>query len=251
MEDNIWHTMYPWFLFQWVGNWATQTVWKVSSFLKTLGYIKSEIDHRSTLKLWNWSKMSIFQTWRMGWNGFLIYREFTRNGLHFHFVGTSLSGSKVHDVPKRPVNRPITVLFVPPPLQKKTLISQVKTLQKFETATKSSFATNLWPSMTIKPQLVLWFYAFSNFSQSFQPPIALRDSKNCVAWTTTSMGFWHIWRSDWLDCCRICGAPFVHDAFFCNDTMNRPHPWNIWTPIPHSSMMSCCNYHHFPTKQGA
>ena len=167
MEDNIWHTMYPWFLFQWVGNWATQTVWKVSSFLKTLGYIKSEIDHRSTLKLWNLSKMSIFQTWRMGWNGFLIYREFTRNGLHFHFVGTSLSGSKVHDVPKRPVNRPITVLFVPPPLQKKTLISQVKTLQKFETATKSSFATNLWPSMTIKPQLVLWFYAFSNFSPKF------------------------------------------------------------------------------------
>ena len=55
---------------------------------------------------------------------------------------------------------------------------------------------------------------FPIFPQSFQPPIALRDSKNCVAWTTTSMGFWHIWRSDWLDCCRICGAPFVHDVFF-------------------------------------
>lgn len=149
MEDNIWHTMYPWFLFQWVGNWATQTVWKVSSFLKTLGYIKSEIDHRSTLKLWNWSKMSIFQTWRMGWNGFLIYREFTRNGLHFHFVGTSLSGSKVHDVPKRPVNRPITVLFVPPLYKKKHWFPKsrhFRNLRQQQKAHLQQIYDHQWPS---------------------------------------------------------------------------------------------------------
>ena len=127
-------------------------------------------------------------------------------------MGTNLSVSKVHDVPKRlVVNGPIT--FCSPLYKKNTDFPSQDTSEIWDSNKKV-----ICKSMTINwPSNHNWCCDSMHFPtcpQSFQPPIALRDSKNCVAWTTTSMGFWHIWRSDWLDCCRICGPPKTCMMFF-------------------------------------